>query len=602
FKSLVTLDPSGALASWNSTLHFCQWRGVTCGGHRRAQRVVGLDLARLGLIGTLSPSPSNLTFLRRLHLPNNQLGGPIPPELGRLHRLHHLNLDSNFLVREIQANLSRCANLMLLSIDFNMILGDLPSDLGSLPQLKRLTLDSNMLTGRIPPSIGNLSSLLELSLGHNRLEGSIPEEVGALTGLPSLNLESNMLSAFKGDPILRRKPNTSLLLNANDLEGGIPNSFGNYRLLQVLHLSETSSLKNLQLLDISDNFLSGDIPKSLGDCESLEYLHINRNFFQGSLHLTLSKLRALQVMNASHNHLSGPIPKFVESLQFLKVIDLSFNDLEGEVPKEGIFPNLTVNSVAGNPKLSVEVLRSKRDFPPSAPLSHVDQHSRISHWELVKMTNEFSRENFLGEGSFGSVYKGVLDEGRTLVAVKVLHLQRHGASKSFLAECEALRHVRHRNIVRIITSCSSLDSQGDFGLSRYILGNGKKWSKSFTSSIGIKGSIGYIAPEYGFGVKPHHPGDVYSYGILLLEMFTGKRPTDELFKEGLNLRRYVQMSFPSQIMIIVDPRLLQDEHDGANGNLQQSDIMKHDFRECLVSLVKRLGSCAPRIHRNRGSR
>ncbi|XP_028066573.1 probable LRR receptor-like serine/threonine-protein kinase At3g47570 [Camellia sinensis] len=64
-------------------------------------------------------------------------------------------------------------------------------------------------------------------------------------------------------------------------------------------------------------------------------------------------------------------------------------------------------------------------------------------------------------GSFGSVYKGILDHGEKVVVVKVLNLQFRGASKSFVAECEALRHIRHRNIVKVFTACSSVDYNGN---------------------------------------------------------------------------------------------------------------------------------------------
>ena len=77
-------------------------------------------------------------------------------------------------------------------------------------------------------------------------------------------------------------------------------------------------------------------------------------------------------------------------------------------------------------------------------------------------------------GSLGSVYKGILDEGRCTIAIKVIDLLRHGAFKSFKAECEALRNIRHRNLVNVLTSCSSIDYHGhDFkALVMEFMGNG----------------------------------------------------------------------------------------------------------------------------------
>ena len=68
----------------------------------------------------------------------------------------------------------------------------------------------------------------------------------------------------------------------------------------------------------------------------------------------------------------------------------------------------------------------------------------------------------IGTGGFSSVYKGILDqEEANQVAVKVLNLRQKGASKSFIAECKALRNIRHRNLVKIITCCSSMDYKGN---------------------------------------------------------------------------------------------------------------------------------------------
>ncbi|GJM99531.1 hypothetical protein PR202_ga16638 [Eleusine coracana subsp. coracana] len=92
-------------------------------------------------------------------------------------------------------------------------------------------------------------------------------------------------------------------------------------------------------------------------------------------------------------------------------------------------------------------------------------HPLIAYSELVKATDGFSPTNLVGSGSFGSVYKGELgvqDDGiRSLVAVKVLKLQTPGAVKSFIAECEALRNMRHRNLVKVVTACASIDDRGN---------------------------------------------------------------------------------------------------------------------------------------------
>ena len=85
----------------------------------------------------------------------------------------------------------------------------------------------------------------------------------------------------------------------------------------------------------------------------------------------------------------------------------------------------------------------------------------VPEFSLLKVTDGFSPTNLIGVGSFGLVYKGVLDHGEKFVAVKVLNLQYRGASKTFISECKAMRSVKHQNLVKVLTACSSVDYQGN---------------------------------------------------------------------------------------------------------------------------------------------
>ena len=85
----------------------------------------------------------------------------------------------------------------------------------------------------------------------------------------------------------------------------------------------------------------------------------------------------------------------------------------------------------------------------------------ISYVELQESTNGFSKSNLIGLGSFSSKYKGVLSRNGAIVAIKVLNLEQNRASKSFINECNVLRSIRHRNLLKIITTCSSIDHQGN---------------------------------------------------------------------------------------------------------------------------------------------
>jgi hypothetical protein len=268
---------------------------------------------------------------------------------------------------------------------------------------------------------------------------------------------------------------------------------------------QVGNLKNLGILDMSENMLSGEIPKSIGSCIMMENLGIQGNFFQGTIPSSFSFLRGLQKLDLSRNNLSGKIPEFFAGFNFLDLLNLSYNNFEGLVPTNGIFKNSNATSIVGNSqlcggipemqlpkcnfkestktkltlsmKLIISIvcgllgvismlsflyvcwLRKKRTETTSSSSGNLLLN--LSYQSLLKATDGFSSANLLGMGSFGSVYKAIINEGKTTIVVKVLNLLRHGASKSFLAECKALKNIRHWNLVKILTVCSGIDYQGN---------------------------------------------------------------------------------------------------------------------------------------------
>ncbi|XP_020522124.1 probable LRR receptor-like serine/threonine-protein kinase At3g47570 isoform X2 [Amborella trichopoda] len=107
------------------------------------------------------------------------------------------------------------------------------------------------------------------------------------------------------------------------------------------------------------------------------------------------------------------------------------------------------------------VLIRRMELRSHLPLSvpPIRQYKKVSYEELYVATDGFDIDNLIGFGSFGSVYMGRLSDG-TIVAIKVLHLNHRRDFKSFDAECRALRSIRHRNLVKLITCCTSRDLKG----------------------------------------------------------------------------------------------------------------------------------------------
>ena len=162
YKESIVDDPYGILSSWNVSIQFCNWYGVTCG--RRHRRVTALELQGHKLRGTITPYIGNLTFLRVTDLGNNSFYGKIPKEVGHLFRLQHLNIQNNTLGGEIPTSLANCTKLRVMTIACNKLIGTIPRELGSLSKLLYFRVATNNLTGGIPPFLGNLS-FLEIFFG-----------------------------------------------------------------------------------------------------------------------------------------------------------------------------------------------------------------------------------------------------------------------------------------------------------------------------------------------------------------------------------------------------------------------------------------------------
>ena len=438
---------------------------------------------------------ANCTSLVVLGLQDNNFGGVFPSSIANLStKLLSLTMGGNMIRGDIPIGIGNLVNLNDLGLEGNYLGGTLPNVIGNLQKLKVLYLDDNKFSGPIPSSLGNLTSLTMLFMQGNILEGNIPTSLGNCQDLLLLNISSNNLTGIIPKQVIGLSSlSISLVMSHNLLIGALPIEVGN-----LIHLTE---------LDLSYNRLSGKIPTTLETCLSLERLYLEGNSFEGAILESLKTLRGLEEIDISQNNFSGQIPELLSKSLSLEYLNISYNDFEGEVPIDGVFANASKISIFGNDKLCgglqelhlpvcsrknphslgkllaltiviptsimiIFVLILLHFFPTCflvrkkgeralAASSFDDRKLRVSYAELLKSTDGFSEYNLIGSGSFGSVYKGVLSGNGAIVAVKVLNLQQKGASKSFHNECNALRSIRHRNLLKIISACSSIDHEGN---------------------------------------------------------------------------------------------------------------------------------------------
>ena len=435
---------------------------------------------------------TNCSKLEKLSISNNKFGGSFPNSIGNLStQLRQLYLGGNMITGKIPMEIGNLVGLALLSMELNQFDGIVPSTLGKFQNMQILDLSENKLSGYIPPFIGNLSQLFKLALHSNMFQGNIPPSIGNCQKLQYLDLSHNKLSGTIPLEIFNLFYLSNLLnLSHNSLSGSLPREVG--------------MLKNINMLDVSENQLSSDLPRTVGECTSLEYLLLQGNSFNGTIPSSLASLKGLRYLDLSINQLSGSIPDVMQDISCLEHLNVSFNMLEGEVPTNGVFRNASQVAMIGNNKLCggisqlhlapcpikcrkhpkhhksrliavivsmvsflliflfiltiywMRIINQKRSF--DSPSN--DQEAKVSFRDLYQGTDGFSDRNLIGSGSFGDVYKGNLVSEDNVVAIKVFNLQNNGAHKSFIVECNALKFIRHRNLVKILTCCSSTDYKG----------------------------------------------------------------------------------------------------------------------------------------------
>ncbi|KAG8369582.1 hypothetical protein BUALT_Bualt14G0028700 [Buddleja alternifolia] len=562
---------------------------------------------RCNIKGAIPSEIGNLSSLTALYLVDNQLTGFIPTTLGRLKQLQGIYLSDNRLQGYIPQDLCTMSHLVTFHLSNNMLTGTIPECLGEVTSLNEVYFDSNKLNSTIPSSFWNLIDILQLNLSSNHLSGQLSPNIGIMKQINVIDLSWNEFSGEIPSLIGSSQSIVNLSLAHNKFEGLIPDLLGN--------------ITNLGSLDISNNNLSGVIPKSLEHLRYLQHFNVSYNNLEGEIPTRGPFVHFTDQSFIQNSALCGSTRFHVQlCVQTHKRSRLHNVDLLVKYVLPSIISTLIGMTII---LLLIRRRRKQNKVPSPSDTSLGIAWRKISYQELARGTNDFSETNLLGRGGFGSVFRGRFSDG-LVVAIKVLNLQLEGASKSFDTESEILSTVRHRNLVRIIGCCCNAEFKSlilaympngslekwlysesycldmlqrlkiaidvalalehlhhghtfpivhcdikpsnilldedmtahvaDFGLSK-LFDEGEVVIQTNTLA-----TIGYTAPEYGSEGKVSTNGDVYSYGILLLEIFTGKKPTNNMFSEEMSLKDWVNEALQKNaINEVVVPGLLTRE-------------------------------------------
>ncbi|KAG5533505.1 hypothetical protein RHGRI_027624 [Rhododendron griersonianum] len=390
-----------------------------------------------------------------------------------------------------------------------------------------------------------MKDLWWLNLGQNNLgsgDASDLRFIDSLTNCSKLQIFDFYANGFGGvlpTSIANLSSHLNeLLAGRNQIVGTIPGGISNLVNLTKFSLEENffsgvipfeiGKLRNIKLLDFSENNLSGPIPASIGNLTRIFKLYLQDNNLNGTIPSSIEYISGLQTLDLSHNFLTGPIPETVGLFSTLTFINLANNSFMGSLPLEiGKLNNLQKLDVSDN-KLSGHI--------PST-LGYCLRLESLFLW--------------------GNMFQGTIPPSfSSLKGIQILDLSRNNLSGQIPEDLAALVFLKNLNL-----SFNNLAGE-----------------------VPLQGVFGNL--KYGIGGRISKEGDVYSYGVLLLEMLTAKRPTHKFFTIGESLHEFCMLALPERVIDIVDSRLLLEEPVEAENDAQNGSVRQAKIRECLISLMR----------------
>eukprot|EP00268_Persea_americana_P027832 TRINITY_DN2709_c1_g2_i1.p1 TRINITY_DN2709_c1_g2~~TRINITY_DN2709_c1_g2_i1.p1 ORF type:complete len:986 (-),score=171.28 TRINITY_DN2709_c1_g2_i1:241-3198(-) len=530
------------------------------------------------LTGSIPPELGNMTKLHYLELNDNQLTGQIPPELGRLTDLFDLNVANNYLEGPIPENLSSCVNLNSLNVHGNKLNGTIPQALESLERMAYLNLSSNYLGGAIPIELSRIGNLDTLDISNNKIGGSIPASLGDLEHLLKLDLSNNHLVGYIPAEFGNLRNVMQIDLADNHLSGPIPQEIGQLNL--ILFKVENNNLSgdvlplincfSLSVLNVSYNNLAGDIPTGnnfsrfsqdsfLGNPGLCGYwLNSPCHLPQPPERASISKVAILAIALGAlvilllilvaacrpYNPNSFPecspdkpvnIPPKLVILHMNMALHV-YDDIMR------MTENLSEKYIIGYGASSTVykcVLKNCKPVAIKKLYSHYPRCLKEFETELetvgsIKHRNLVSLQGYSLSPSGNLLFYDYMENGSLWDLL-------HGPSKKkkldwdtrlriALGAAQGLSYLHHDCTPRIIhrdvkSSNILLDKDYEAHLTDFGIAKSLCVSKNYTSTY-VMGTIGYIDPEYARTSRLNEKSDVYSYGIVLLELLTRKKAVD----------------------------------------------------------------------------
>lgn len=567
------------------------------------QNLTKLLLISNDISGFIPNDIGSCSSLIRLRLGNNRITGSIPKTIGNLKNLNFLDLSGNRLSGAVPDEIGSCTQLQMIDFSSNNLEGSLPNSLSSLSAVQVLDASYNKFSGPIPASLGRLVSLSKLILSNNLFSGPIPESLSLCSNLQLLDLSSNKLSGSIPAELGRIETlEIAVNLSCNSLSGAIPAQISSLNKLSILDLSHNqlegdlqplAELDNLVSLNVSYNKFSGCLPdnklfrqlssKDLTGNEGLSCfvkdsgktgVALNGNEVRKSprLKLAIGLLIALTVImivmgitavikarrtigDDDDSELGDSWPWQIIPFQKL---NFSVEQVLGCLVERNIIGKGCSGVVYRAEMDNGEVIAVKKLWPTTIDAGEAFKEEKSSVRDSfsteVKTLGSIRHKNivrFLGCCWNRKTRLLIFDYMPNGSLSSLLH-ERSGNSlewelryRILLGAAEGIAYLHHDCVPPIVhrdikanNILIGLEFEpyiADFGLAK-LVDDGDFGRSSNT----VAGSYGYIAPEYGYMMKITEKSDVYSYGVVLLEVLTGKQPIDPTIPDGLHVVDWVR--------------------------------------------------------------
>ncbi|CAL5388865.1 unnamed protein product [Camellia sinensis] len=630
-------DSRGHLRSWNDTGYgACSggWVGIKC----LKGQVIALQLPWRGLSGRISEKIGQLQALRKLSLHDNALTGVIPNSLGSLPNLRGLYLFNNRISGSIPPSMSGCPVLRTLNLNNNKLTGTIPSSLANTTKLYRINLSFNSISGSIPVSLFGSFSLTFIALQHNNLSGSVPDSWGGnetekkINQLQILTLDHNQLSGTIPATIGNISSITQLDFSNNNFTGKIPTSLSNLPNLTHFNVSYNNLSGSVPYL-LSERF---DPSSFVGNSRLCGY--ITSTPCPSPPPQTLpspppsSSNHRDRKLNTKDIILIAAGALLVILLLLCSVLLCCLIRKKAAKRNNG---KKTGQAVSGRGEKGVPVVGGEIESggETGGKLVHFDGPFVFTADDLLCATAEI-----MGKSTYGTVYKATLEDGNhvavkrlrekvakgrkefeievvelgkirhpNILALRAYYLgpkgekllvfdyMPNGSLATFLHArgpdtlvtwptrmnialgiARGLRCLHNReNIVHgnLTSSNIVLDKQTnpkitDVGLSRLMT------SAANTNVIATAGTLGYRAPELSKLKNATTKSDVYSLGVIMLELLTGKSASEAT--DGVDLPSWVASIVKEDwTNEVFDVELMRDASNSGDGLLQTLKLALH---------------------------